>query len=123
MLPVHLQRPNTTESVLVMKGNMLPMGVFYTTVSIGTPPQAFQVTVDTGSTDMLLPVAGCAGCKKGATLYDLKSSSSSSTVACKNTTELSCMSCSANHPGQCGFEDSYLTCDLSNLTASCTVRG
>jgi hypothetical protein len=44
--------------LLTMKGNLLPMGIFYTTVSVGTPPREFPVTVDTGSTDMLLPVAG-----------------------------------------------------------------
>jgi hypothetical protein len=59
MLPVHLRPASgASERILGMKGNLLPMGIFYTTVSVGTPPREFPVTVDTGSTDMLLPVAG-----------------------------------------------------------------
>lgn len=59
MLPVHLRPASgVSERILGMKGNLLPMGIFYTTVSVGTPPREFPVTVDTGSTDMLLPVAG-----------------------------------------------------------------
>ena len=63
MLPVHLRPASgVSERILGMKGNLLPMGIFYTTVSVGTPPREFPVTVDTGSTDMLLPVAGKHAC-------------------------------------------------------------
>lgn len=80
-----------------------------------------QVTVDTGSTDMLIPVAGCDGCKTNTTVYDPSSSKSSAIEPCSNKT-IHCGRC-INHSTQCGFEDTYLTCDLSNLTATCSVSG
>lgn len=123
MLPLHLHKPTTFESVLVMKGNMLPMGVYATTISIGTPPVPFQVTIDTGSTDMLVPVQGCNGCVAGAPTYDPKASSTSSVVPCTDSSDMHCKQCAAGNPSQCGFKDSYLTCDMSNETATCTVSG
>lgn len=123
LLPVHLQKPTSTESVLVMKGNLLPMGVYATTIGVGTPPVPFQVTLDTGSTDMLIPVKGCKGCAAGAPTFNPDASSTSSVVACKGTSDVKCKSCADGHLDQCGFKDSYLTCDLSNETATCTVSG
>eukprot|EP00658_Telonema_sp_P-2_P043646 TRINITY_DN3155_c0_g1_i2.p1 TRINITY_DN3155_c0_g1~~TRINITY_DN3155_c0_g1_i2.p1 ORF type:complete len:458 (+),score=102.15 TRINITY_DN3155_c0_g1_i2:125-1498(+) len=115
--PLHIARPH--ESVLAMQGNLLPLGIFYTNISIGQPPVEFQVTVDTGSTDLLVPVKGCKGCKPGAPTYSPNASSSSAVESC----HANCSSCVGPSRQQCGFSDSYLTCDLSNLTAICTVAG
>jgi hypothetical protein len=118
--PVHLSAPS--EATLELHGNLLPLGIFYTEVVIGTPPRRFQVSVDTGSTDMLVPVAGCTGCKPNTTLYDPAASSTTAVELCNKT--LDCSRCQPRDGvSQCSFKDSYLTCDLSNLTAICSVQG
>ena len=38
------------------------MGYFYATVNIGTPPQAFGVILDTGSSIMSVPCENCSHC-------------------------------------------------------------
>jgi len=110
---------------LPLSGNVLPLAIFYTTVQIGNPPRTFNVSVDTGSTDMLVPLAGCNGCKEGTPVFDPKASATSAIEVCNKT--LTCSKCQASPSdpsvSQCGFKDSYLTCDLSNLTAVCSVAG
>ena len=113
---------SNTGAVLDLHGNLLPLGIFYTTIEIGTPAQSFQVTVDTGSTDLLVPIAGCTGCKKNTTLYVPSQSATTAIEICNKT--LKCSKCQPNgEDSQCSFLDSYLTCDLSNLTAICSVEG
>jgi hypothetical protein len=58
---VHRAAIGPHEGVLPLSGNVLPLAIFYTTVQIGNPPRTFNVSVDTGSTDMLVPLAGCNG--------------------------------------------------------------
>ncbi|KUI68961.1 Cathepsin E [Cytospora mali] len=47
---------------------------WYTTISIGTPPQQFNVLVDTGSQGLLLPSINCTSCETQA-LFDPSKSS------------------------------------------------
>lgn len=58
-------------------------------------------------------------------MFDPKASSTSAIEVCNKT--LTCSKCQASPSdpsvSQCGFKDSYLTCDLSNLTAVCSVAG
>ena len=117
--PVHFEAQRGAESVTSLEGSLLPMGVFYTTIDIGGRP--FNVTVDTGSTDLLVPIDGCDGCVPTAPAYQPKSDA----LPCTNTSSLLCKSCVENAAGErfCSFYDSYLTCDLSNLTATCSVSG
>ena len=95
------------------------MGVFYTQINIGT--RTFNVTVDTGSTDLLVPIDGCDGCVPTAPAYD--------PIAPAEAMQKHVLaSLQVVHPGRsgehfCSFYDSYLTCDLSNLTALCSVSG
>ena len=58
--------------------------------------------------------------KVNTTTYDPAMSSSSAVEGCNKS--LTCTKCVASGT-QCAFEDTYLTCDLSNLTASCSVAG
>jgi len=58
-------------------------------------------------------------------VFDPKASATSAIEVCNKT--LTCSKCQASPSdpsvSQCGFKDSYLTCDLSNLTAVCSVAG
>ncbi|KAG9153718.1 hypothetical protein Leryth_005850 [Lithospermum erythrorhizon] len=71
-------------------GDGLPTGtgLYYTKLSIGTPPKDFSVQVDTGSDNLWVNCAGCATCPKKTDLgfdiskYDLNSSSTGKTVSC-----------------------------------------
>ena len=74
--------------------------------------------------DLLLPVAGCKGCKDGVVPFDPAASSTYAPVKCANTTKQDCMTCAnAVIPNQCAYSDSYLTCDKKNASAICTVAG
>ena len=82
------------------------------------------MSIDTGSTDLLLPVAGCTGCKPGVIPFVPKASSTYQPVKCANTTKQDCLTCKdAVIPNQCAYSDSYLTCDKQNASAICTVAG
>lgn len=48
---------------------------FFGAVSVGSPPQPFQVIFDTGSSDVWLPSASCAVCA-GARRYEAAASAS-----------------------------------------------
>ncbi|KAK3321906.1 aspartic peptidase domain-containing protein [Apodospora peruviana] len=43
---------------------------WYTTIAVGTPPQKFNVLIDTGSTGLLIPKKGCTSCGKDQHLFD-----------------------------------------------------
>lgn len=119
------RHPVHREAIQPLNGNLLPLAIFYTTVQVGTPARTFNVSIDTGSTDLLVPLAGCAGCKEGTEVYDPQASKGSGIVECNKT--LTCSKCqpSPSQPShqQCAFSDSYLTCNLKNLTDICTVSG
>ncbi|KAG9135994.1 hypothetical protein Leryth_015848 [Lithospermum erythrorhizon] len=71
-------------------GDGLPTGtgLYYTKLSIGTPPQDYYVQVDTGSDNLWINCAGCDRCPLKTDLgfkitwYDIKSSSTGKTISC-----------------------------------------
>eukprot|EP01092_Planopodium_desertum_P008942 TRINITY_DN380_c0_g1_i4.p1 TRINITY_DN380_c0_g1~~TRINITY_DN380_c0_g1_i4.p1 ORF type:complete len:444 (-),score=31.81 TRINITY_DN380_c0_g1_i4:55-1242(-) len=105
---------------LPVGGNILPLGIYYVSVQLGSPARSFNVAFDTGSSDLIVPHAGCNGCNATATVYDPAASSQSRFVYC-NTTRYTCSSCISNT--YCGFNNTYETCDLNDPTAPCTITG
>lgn len=104
-----------------MGGNIYPVGIYWTEITLGTPPQAFQVAVDSGSSDLLVPSLYCDGCHLENTGgFDTTASSTLKAVGCHNVTGISCrMPCS----DQCTFFNAYETCNLTAPEQTCSVTG
>ena len=88
-----------------VQGNLETLGYFAADVCVGSPPSTFELIVDTGSSLMALPCAGCTHCgrhKKGAR-FDVHHSSTGTTIPCSGG-PVRCSSCSS---GQCGYSVSY----------------
>lgn len=97
-------------------GNGLPTdaALYYTKISVGTPPKDFHVQVDTGSDILWVNCASCEGCPTKSDLginlmtYDSKASASGKSVSCD---EEFCMlnspysDCKTGMP--CHFQVSY----------------
>ena len=122
-LPIHLHhmktKPGYIHSSVVRQlmskdshnfpqgGNIWPVAIYWTFINVGSPPVQFPVNVDSGSSNLDIEGAGCSGCnpKPPNNAYDA-SKSTTSKVGSPPT-----------------FSNSYLTCDLKNMTARCTVSG
>eukprot|EP00013_Stygamoeba_regulata_P015466 CAMPEP_0177669536 /NCGR_PEP_ID=MMETSP0447-20121125/23510_1 /TAXON_ID=0 /ORGANISM="Stygamoeba regulata, Strain BSH-02190019" /LENGTH=424 /DNA_ID=CAMNT_0019176443 /DNA_START=171 /DNA_END=1445 /DNA_ORIENTATION=- len=100
-------------------GDVFPVAIFWVYLDVGTPPVSFPVAIDSGSYTLDIPSANCDGCvtKSPNAMYDKSKSSTSTSISCD---EGSCDKC---HDGQCGFSNTYETCDLNDPTAPCTISG
>lgn len=94
-------------SSIPANGAVWPTAIFWSTVQVGTPPVDFPVAIDSGSGDLDIAGAGCAGCVTTAPnkAYDAASSSTSK----------------AAFPYR--FSNTYQTCDLKDPTAPCSISG
>ncbi|KAH7315975.1 hypothetical protein KP509_21G072500 [Ceratopteris richardii] len=78
--------------VIFPLGGIAPMmaGLYFTEISLGTPPSRYYVQVDTGSDLLWLNCANCNPCPRKTelgvplALYDPSSSSTSSTIMCSD---------------------------------------
>ena len=90
-----------------VQGNLHTLGYFAADVCLGTPPTSYELIVDTGSSLMALPCAGCSHCgqhRRGAR-FDVSKSSTSHTYSCSDTPpNMHCHSCTA---GECTYSVSY----------------
>ena len=50
------------ETMIPLYGNFSSLFMYYTYVQVGTPPLAFSVVIDTGSSNLLVPDVACASC-------------------------------------------------------------
>ncbi|OWM68951.1 hypothetical protein CDL15_Pgr025138 [Punica granatum] len=89
-------------------GNSFPVGIYYTKVQLGSPPQEFYVLIDTGSDVLWVSCSSCSGCPLTSGLkiplnsFNPMSSSSASKISCSDEmctqaqgTQYSNMTCSA----------------------------
>ena len=65
-----------------MYGNLSPLGAFYIKANIGKPPQPFNLLLDTGSTDLLLPSINCTSCISKNRYNSTASTSASTKYPC-----------------------------------------
>ena len=90
-----------------LSGNLHTLGYFAAEVCLGTPQTSFELIVDTGSSLMALPCAGCTHCgqhKHGAR-FDAQRSSTASTYSCSRTPPgMHCHTCTSS---ECGYSVSY----------------
>lgn len=114
VVPVHMHQEHRPALSAVLKGNghdipadgaVFPTMMYYAMVQVGTPSHDYAVGLDSGSGDLFVEGAGCTGCTTAPpnNQYD---PSKSSTSKAKGT-----------------FHHSYKTCDMTNPSASCTIRG
>ncbi|XP_022752630.1 aspartic proteinase-like protein 2 [Durio zibethinus] len=93
------------------------VGLYYTQLQLGSPPRDFYVQIDTGSDVLWIGCNSCNGCPQSSglkiqlTLYDPKSSSTSSLVSCsdkrcKAGVQTSDSSCSGQS-NQCSYSFQY----------------
>ena len=60
--------------VVPMEGGFMTIGSYYVSLAVGSPPQNFNLLLDTGSSNTALPAQGCASCNTSITYNPSKSS-------------------------------------------------
>lgn len=79
------------------------VGVVYMDFTLGTPAHTYTAQVDTGSSDLGLPLNSCTTCDHVPQVYNPTTSSTAAAVPC-TTSVFSCPTC---HSKKCGYQISY----------------
>ena len=89
-----------------IEGNFSEFYLYWVNVSLGTPPRPFTVVVDTGSSDLLVPVVGCSNCPGSShSFYSVSQSATAQPIPC-NTKPYRCdVGCKNN---SCAFSVPYV---------------
>jgi hypothetical protein len=93
--------------ILPLCGNFHEIYMYYVHINVGTPGNDFTVTVDTGSSDLLVPDVGCKPCFGGNRqyYYNGTSSSTSHAIPCDNPAPYNCQFCTLDR--KCSFTIPY----------------
>jgi len=86
-----------------LPGGYLTLGAYYTTVSLGTPPQNYTVLYDTGSSNLAIPGVKCNSCGSG-TAFDITKSRSAKPVPFGSAL---CNVCNNDNTTNCLFGPTY----------------
>jgi len=75
-----------------LDGNFTQNFLYWTQVQVGSPPRNYTVTVDTGSSDFLIPAKGCWMCAgKHSNFYEPAQSRTYKPVPCTISSECTCV--------------------------------
>ncbi|GAQ78166.1 Eukaryotic aspartyl protease family protein [Klebsormidium nitens] len=96
------RRALISSSKIALGGSTIPLGYYFAEIALGTPPQRFQMIVDTGSAIMYVPAKECVSCGRGheSPPYDHGASSTYSLLLCSAAT------CAGSTPATCPSPDS-----------------
>jgi len=102
-------------SMVPMNGSYLTIGSYYSSISIGSPGQTFTVLIDTGSSNLAVPIKGCATCgDQNIPKFDPSQSSTFSVLGCNDAR---CMKCSPrsyfNNVTKCAFQQPFCSIEPS----------
>jgi hypothetical protein len=103
-------------------GDISSLDYYYLTVKIGTPGQTFNVLMDTGSSDLLVPAVGCQGCSAWPGPNKPFNPALSSTAQPISSDD-SNYQCGNGANNMCGFDDRYETCVKGHPNEICEVSG
>eukprot|EP01059_Diplonema_ambulator_P001816 TRINITY_DN1152_c0_g2_i1.p1 TRINITY_DN1152_c0_g2~~TRINITY_DN1152_c0_g2_i1.p1 ORF type:complete len:443 (+),score=117.88 TRINITY_DN1152_c0_g2_i1:46-1329(+) len=105
-----------------MGGDIWPVAIYWVEIQVGTPARTFPVAIDTGSFTLDIPHVSCDTCILAPpnNVYDNTKSTTSKVIGCG----LECTEVFGTcNKTQCAFSNTYETCDLSDPTAPCTIKG
>lgn len=110
-----MTRLPTTDADIKLYGDWLRYGEYYAQITIGS--QNFTVQVDTGSSDLAIPMVGCSTCGTPRHApYDPNKSASSSPILCSSDAiNCQCARCTCLANNQCKYTLNYA--DQSGFTA------
>eukprot|EP01089_Gocevia_fonbrunei_P003670 TRINITY_DN1362_c0_g1_i1.p1 TRINITY_DN1362_c0_g1~~TRINITY_DN1362_c0_g1_i1.p1 ORF type:complete len:433 (-),score=78.37 TRINITY_DN1362_c0_g1_i1:17-1315(-) len=107
-------------SAIPLTGGYLTLGAYYTKVTIGHPPQEFNLLVDTGSSNTAVPISNCTTCGTGPFYYPHKSTVAKG-ITCSSPTCLKCVP-DGLVSNQCVFGKPFCT-DSGNCAFGITYGG
>jgi len=99
-----IEHDASNPGTIKLGGGIWKAAEYYASISVGTPPQVFEVQVDTGSSDLLIYGTGCVGCNS-TVAFNSTASSTWKYTAC-NDSSLNC-TCYTPMPQYCSFTDVY----------------
>ncbi|PWA78674.1 aspartic proteinase-like protein 2 [Artemisia annua] len=90
--------PSAAVAQFMVENDSMHNGLYYTKVSLGSPPKELFVQIDTAVSDMWVSCSSCNGCPQTGNFYDASKSSTSYLISCSD------MWCQRGAPNTCAME-------------------